>query len=128
MAWNVLNVWKWVGGFGMFVYVVDRDLDVRVIGICSSIVVAVLFVVVGCGDVQAVLLSVVGCVLGLYSAVFVVGVHCVKRSDCIDAGCRMIRLHVWFVFKYAVVKISHVKYGVVSVRCVKCSNRIGVSC
>ena len=58
--------------------------DVRVIGICSSIAVAVLFVVVGCGGVQAVLLSVVGCVLGLYSAVFVVGVRCVKRSDCID--------------------------------------------
>ena len=59
MAWNVLNVWKWVGGFGMFVYVVDRCSDVRVIGICSSIVVAVLFAVVGCGGVQAVLFSVV---------------------------------------------------------------------
>ena len=43
----------------MFVYVVDRCSDVRVIGICSSIAVAVLFVVVGCGGVQAVLFSVV---------------------------------------------------------------------
>ena len=113
----------------MFVYVIHRGSDVSVIGICSSIAVAVLFVVVGCGGVLVALFSVVGCVLGLYSATFVVGVHCVKRSDCIDAhGCRMIQLHVWFVFKYAVVKISHVKYGVVCVCCVKCSNRIGVSC
>ena len=69
MARNVLNVRKRFGGFGMFVYVVDQGLDVRVIGICSSIVVAVLFVVVG--GVQVVLFSVVGCVLGLYSVVFV---------------------------------------------------------
>ena len=40
----------------------------------------------------------------------------------------MIRLHVCFVFKCSVVKISHVKHGVVGVHYVKCSNRIDVNC
>ena len=64
-------------------------IEVRVVGICSSIV-AVLFVIVGCGGVQAVLFSMVGCVLSMYYTVFMVGIHCVKRSNCIDVGWRMI--------------------------------------